>query len=254
MCPPLLSCAQIRLRSLWYIFATGSSCVLRHSSDGKDTAMKKKGLKNRRKRRFDPNHNRRCFLSDDGKYYCYWVWDEESHTDVLVQYEVGKGEYTEEMTIFLADEDDEFEIGQDRYEDIQDGSFNDSVARYEKGENAEDDVSPWDKILDDKDCFGEDEEVDEEEENPDLAKIRKVIEEECTEEQKTLFYKHFGEGCQLEEIRKEEIARTGKEIGKSALTNRKNRLIEKVAKSAFGIEPVKKKKKKDAAADDGSES
>ena len=56
-----------------------------------------------------------------------------------------------------------------------------------------------------------------------------------------MFYSHFGEGTQLEEIRRTEVEHTGKLPTAQAMTNRKNKIIDKVAKS-FGAERVKRRK------------
>ena len=71
--------------------------------------------------------------------------------------------------------------------------------------------------------------------------VRRIINEDCTEAQQELFYSHFGEGTQLEEIRQTEVEQTGKLPTAQAMTNRKNKIIDKVAKS-FGVERVKRRK------------
>ena len=72
-----------------------------------------------------------------------------------------------------------------------------------------------------------------------MAQVRRIINEGCTEAQQELFYSHFGEGTQLEEIRQTEAEQTGKLPTAQAMTNRKNKIIDKVAKS-FGVERVKR--------------
>lgn len=71
--------------------------------------------------------------------------------------------------------------------------------------------------------------------------MRRVIDEECTESQQDFFFEHFGEGTQLEEMRQVEAEQTGKLPSPAAMTNRKNKIIDKVAKS-FGVERVKHQK------------
>ena len=68
--------------------------------------------------------------------------------------------------------------------------------------------------------------------------MRRVIDEECTESQQEFFFEHFGEGTQLEEMRQAEAEQTGKLPSPAAMTNRKNKIIDKVAKY-FGVERVK---------------
>ncbi len=71
--------------------------------------------------------------------------------------------------------------------------------------------------------------------------MRCVIDEECTEAQQDFFFEHFGEGTQLGEMRQAEAEQTGKLPSSAAMTNRKNKIIDKVAKS-FGVERVKRHK------------
>ena len=85
--------------------------------------------------------------------------------------------------------------------------------------------------------------ADEAEENPDIARVREVIDTKCNERQQNLFFAHFGEGKQLEEIRKEEVAASGKEKKLQAVLNVKNDVIGKVA-DAFGVTPVKRRRTK----------
>ncbi len=68
-----------------------------------------------------------------------------------------------------------------------------------------------------------------------------VIDEECTESQQDFFFEHFGKGTPLEEMRQAEAEQTGKLPSSAAMTNRKNKIIDKVAKS-FGVERVKRHK------------
>ena len=81
-----------------------------------------------------------------------------------------------------------------------------------------------------------------EKDNPDVARVRKVIDTKCNDRQQKLFYAHFGEGKQLEEIRKEEVAATGKEKKLQAILNVKNDIIRKVA-DEYGVVPVKRRKR-----------
>ena len=85
---------------------------------------------------------------------------------------------------------------------------------------------------------------DEQPENPDLAKVRKSVDEDLTDDQRDLYYDHFGIGKQLEEIRQEEVAESGKDKSLQSVLNRKNKIIAKVAHRAFGAEPVKRNKTK----------
>lgn len=66
--PTVVSCAFFRLSKPVVIFNRRLFCVPPYRSDGKDTAMKSNETK-KRKSGFNPN--RTCYLTADGKYYCY---------------------------------------------------------------------------------------------------------------------------------------------------------------------------------------
>ena len=80
-----------------------------------------------------------------------------------------------------------------------------------------------------------------EQENPQAEQARRVIDEECTESQQDFFFEHFGKGTPLEEMRQAEAEQTGKLPSSATMTNRKNKIIDKVAKS-FRVERVKRHK------------
>ena len=68
-----------------------------------------------------------------------------------------------------------------------------------------------------------------------------VISKQFTEKQQNFFYEHFGMQETLEEMRKTEHELTGILPSAAAMTNRKNKIIDKVAK-ALGVERVKRHK------------
>jgi hypothetical protein len=188
-----------------------------------------------RERRSRYNPNRPCYLSADGMYYCYEVWDAESNRVITQKLEIGK-DLSEEWTIFLDETDHEMDLN-DRYEDeAKDSLFEKKRARYESSDSDDDEVvDPWNEIT------APDQE-DSQPENPDAAKVREVVENDFTPQQKNLYYDHFGAGKQMEQIRQEEAERTGKEVTPQAMDNRKKKMIRKVAKKAFGVEPVKRRR------------
>lgn len=193
-----------------------------------------------KKRKSGFNSNRGCYFTADGKYYCYERWDDERKCIVTQKLEVGK-DLSLELTIMLDGSDHDMDL-QDRYESEQhDPLFDAKVNSYKADPDNEDAVDPWEMIADKSSdpetiLFSEPEQ-----ENPQVAQVRHIIDEECTEAQQNLFYSHFGEGTQLEEIRQAEAKQTGKLTSAQAYTNRKNKLIDKVAKS-FGVERVKRRK------------
>lgn len=192
-----------------------------------------------KKRKSGYNPDRTCYLSSDGKYYCYEVWNSDTKRVVTLKYEVGKDGLTEELTLILDDFDHNMDL-QDRYEgELRDPMFDAKVNSYKADPDNEDAVDPWDKLAD---RSGSPEDVmfaESESENPQVAQVRRIIDEECTEAQQDFFFEHFGEGTQLEEMRQAEAEQTGKLPSSAAMTNRKNKIIDKAAK-ALGVERVKR--------------
>lgn len=198
--------------------------------------MENNETKKQRKSQFNPN--RGCYLTADGKYYCYEYWDSDAKRTVRQMVEVGK-DLSMEWTIMLDESDHDIDLN-DRYaQEHRDARFDANARNY--GAEADDEVSPWDKIADNSTApepmlFSEPVS-----ENPLAVEVRRIVDEKCTEEQKAFYYGHFGQQMQLEEMRQSEAERTGKLVSSAAMTNRKNKLIEKVAK-ALGVERVKRRK------------
>lgn len=205
------------------------------SSGGKDNAMKTNESKNRRS---SYNPNRACYLTADGKFYCYEVWDAEKKCIVTQKLEVGK-DLSVELTILLDESDHDMDLA-DRYEsELRDRDFDELQEKHTA--QSDESVDPWNTIADKGNSPEDILLADPEPENPQAAVVRSVIDEQCTEAQQELFFAHFGECRQLEEMRQAEAERTGKEVSPQAFTNRKNKLIDKAAKS-LGVERVKRRK------------
>ena len=233
--PTVVSCAFFRLSEPVVIFNRRLFCVPPYRSDGKDTAMKSNDSK-KRKSGFNPN--RTCYLTADGKYYCYERWDDDAKCVVTQRLEIEK-DLSLELTIMLDESDHDMDL-QDRYEsELRDPLFDAKVNSYKVDPDDEDAVDPWDTIAD-KGGSPEDAMFAEpEQENPQVGEACRVIDEECTESQQDFFFEHFGKGTPLEEMRQAEAEQTGKLPSSAAMTNRKNKIIDKVAKS-FGVERVKR--------------
>lgn len=195
---------------------------------------KKDTLPFERKSKYNPN--RSSYLTADGKYYCYEYWDSDADRIVTQQLEVGK-DLSVELTVILDEADHDADLTE-RYEtELRDPLFDTKVATYEKSRKTEDSVSPWDTLPAASD--DSDDEADADEADPMIEQVRRIIEENCTEAQQKFFYEHFGMGMQLEEMRQAEAQQTGKLPTAAAMTNRKNKIIDKVAK-ALGVERVKR--------------
>jgi len=235
--PTVVSCAFFRLSEPVVIFNRRLFCVPPYRSDGKDTAMKSNDSK-KRKSGFNPN--RTCYLTADGKYYCYERWDDDAKCVVTQRLEVGK-DLSLELTIMLDESDHDMDL-QDRYEsELRDPLFDAKVNSYKADPDNEDAVDPWDMIADKSESPEDILFPEPVLENPKAAEARRVIDEECTESQQDFFFEHFGMGTSLEDMRQAEAERTGKLPSSAAMTNRKNKIINKAAK-AFGVERVKRHK------------
>lgn len=196
--------------------------------------------KNSKKRKSGFNPNRACYLTADGKYYCYEYWDDEAKRVVTQRLEVGK-DLSVELTILLDQDDHDTDL-QDRYEsELRDPLFETEVASYRADPDNENAVDPWETLADKNGSLEDMMFSEPEQDNPQAVQVRRVIDEACTEAQQKFFFDHFGEGKQLEEMRQAEAEKTGKLPSSAAMTNRKNKIIDKVSKS-FGTERVKRHK------------
>lgn len=193
--------------------------------------------------------DRKNYLTEDG--YTYWRWDEDLKKEVPVHIGLGE-EYTDpdgtvrtidrEILIMVDSIDHDEDVEQDEYERHTDKVFSDRLARYESsGKSGEDVANPWDEIEDTKSdpftlLFQEDAPMDE--------KVQKILEfmEGLTEAQRDLVYDHLGAWKYLEDVRREEEARTGKAVTQQAISNRWNKIIAKGCKH-FGVEKPRKRKK-----------
>ena len=186
------------------------------------------------------NPNRTSYLSADGRFYCYEVWDPDQHRVVTQQLEVGR-DLSLELTLFLDSSDRDMDLN-DRYQgEFRDTLFDERSKRHQNAPGMECADDPWSAITD---KAGSPEDVlcaDSEPEDPMAVRVRRVIDEDCTDAQQEFFFEHFGCCTQLEEMRQEEAARTGKLPTAAAMSNRKNKIIARAAK-ALGVERVKRHK------------
>ena len=193
-----------------------------------------------KKRKSNYNPNRTCYLTADGKYYCYERWDYDAKFVVTQKLEVGK-DLSLELTLYLDQSDHDMDLN-DRYQDeLRDSLFDAKFKSYKSDLDDEDAIDPWDTLAD-KSGNPEDAMFAEpEQENPQVTEVRRIIDEECTEAQQDFFFEHFGMGKQLEEMRQAEADKTDKLPTAQAMTNRKNKIVDKAAK-ALGVERIKRRK------------
>ena len=208
---------------------------------GKDAEMKKNESK---KRRSSFSKKRPCYMADDGTAYFYEWLNPETNRYERIPLTVGRDGITEEI-ILLLDSMDHAEDLNNRYEDdLKDPDFEMERDAYERNPCGMDiGGDPFAKIIREENdpanivC----KEKQETQENPDITRVREIINTKCNVRQQDLFFAHFGEGKQLEQIRQEEVAATGKEKSRQAILNVKNDVIRKVAK-AYGVTPAKRRK------------
>ena len=194
----------------------------------------------KKNRKSNFNSNRPCYLSADGKFYCYEVYDPETDQVVTQRLEIGK-DFSAEWTIFLDETDHDMDLN-DRYEnELRDPLFDAKVNSFKSNSNNEDAVDPWDTIKGKNDSPETVLFAEPEPENPDVAKVREVIDTKCTARQQNIYFSHFGELEQLEQIRQDEVAKDGKEKSLQSIVNVKNDVIKKAA-DALGVVPVKRRK------------
>lgn len=184
------------------------------------------------------NANRNSYLTKDGR-YAYITWDGEHNRNVTHYLEVGKDGVTEELLIFL-DEDDHDTDLQERYnDDNADYSFQNKQLTYcknQKDENATDPINEIeDKHADPFNLLFPEEEVT----NEQLLQLISAM-DNLTEAQRNLIYDHFGAKKTLEEIRQSEITSTGKDVSQQAFSNRLKKIITRLCKE-FDV-PVPRKR------------
>lgn len=130
-----------------------------------------------KKRKSGFNPNRTCYLTADGKYYCYERWDDDAKCVVTQKLEVGK-DLSLELTIMLDESDHDMDL-QDRYEgELRDSLFDAKVNSYKADPDNEDAVDPWDTLADKSGSPEDAMFAEPEPENPQVAQVRRVIDEE----------------------------------------------------------------------------
>ena len=129
------------------------------------------------KRRSGYNPDRNCYLTSDGKYYCYKFWDETSKCMVTQRLKVGQ-DLSVELAAILDENDHEMDLN-NRYErELLDPVFNAMLKSREPATGFEDTIDPWSTIADKN---GNPEEMlfsNQESKNPQALVIRRVIDQD----------------------------------------------------------------------------
>ena len=109
-----------------------------------------------------------------------------------------------EFTLYLDQSDHDMDLN-DRYQDeLRDSLFDAKIKSYKSNLDDEDAIDPWDTLADKSSSPEDILFAESETEKPQVALVRKVIDEHCTESQQNFFFEHFGMGKQLEEMRQAE--------------------------------------------------
>lgn len=179
---------------IWSFYVSKSAlCIFQtppgYAADEKGSNMSKNNVSKKRQNEFNPN--RACYLTANGKYYCYERWDNDAKCVVTQRLEVEK-DLSVELTIMLNESDHDIEL-QDCYEgDLRNPLFDAKVGSYKADPNDEDAVDLWDTLADKS---GSSEDIlfaDPEPKKTPTAQVRRVIDEDCTESQQDFFFEHFG--------------------------------------------------------------
>lgn len=93
------------------------------------------------------NPNRTCYLSADGKYYCYEVWDDDAERVVMQKFKVGK-DLSVELAIMLDESDHGINLNDRRERELRDPMFDAMVNSYKGNLDDEDADDPWNTIID----------------------------------------------------------------------------------------------------------
>lgn len=117
---------------------------------------------------------------------------------------------------------------------LRDPGFDRRLTRHYYDQTDKYSPDPWNMVYNSNDCvetalFPEMRDAAKTD-RPEIAQVHRIIEEECTETERNLVDLHFGDGMKLVDISQVEAAKTGKAPTVRALSMRKRRILDKVAK------------------------
>lgn len=198
-----------------------------------------------RKSEFAPD--RECYMDEKGNYvYRHWVQlpDGKWELQTLCTARIGEDGVSSDITIVL----DDMDCDEDRQNNLirkhRDGAFEKRRAAYEADQSDEGGDrrrDPWENVsYQAQQCtdmfdaiFPEGRPVD-----PRMTRLLELM-AGLTQDQRDLIYDHLGQGKYFEEIAAEQ------NVGRTAISNRWDRIIAKLCKG-FGIEkPVRRNNRKE---------
>ena len=143
MLPQLLSCACFQpLEPVVHLRRRFFLCPPYHS-DGKNTAMKKKERSKICKSGFNPD--RACYLTADGKYYCYEFENLQTGQKITQKFEVGK-DLSLKLTVMLDETDHDSDLRKHYEGELRDPLFTAKFNSYKADPKDEDAVDHCDTI------------------------------------------------------------------------------------------------------------
>ena len=208
--------------------------------------MKKESKKQLRyDRRKDPNTNN--FLDTDGTYVITRDVKRGGRWEKDVVTRINPDDYPDGAEIILALSDMDY-LEDYQEEDIHehtDKVFQKKIAKFECAGDDTQLTDPWEEVAYDHSgadafslLFPDDMPEDER-----IIKAREFI-ATLQPQQEDLFYQHIGLGRTLEELRLEEIERTGRDVTQQAYSNRWNKILTRAC-AYFGVPKPRKRRSGD---------
>jgi hypothetical protein len=147
---------------------------------------------------------------------------------------IAENTITPEWQKVLDELDREMYLNDYRQNRLRDPGFDRRLTRHYYDHTDTYSPDPWNMVYNNNDCvetalFPE-MRAAAKTEKPEIAQVHRIIEEECTEIERNLVDLYFGDRMKLVDISQVEAAQTGKAPTVRALSMRKRRLLDKVAK------------------------
>ena len=195
------------------------------------------------------NDDRDSYIDKNGNYvYTQWVKVGKSYERRVVDI-IPLTEENRDIIILLDGSDHDMDL-QDRYaaENADYGMENRKQRQADGSQTDGDDdqtfdSDPMESIADPQADVMKTLFPDDTQGNPLVMQVEEFIETHLKPAQQDMIYGHLGEGKYLENLRREENERTGKEVKKAAYHDRWDRIIQKGCRY-FGVEKPKQQKKR----------
>ena len=195
------------------------------------------------------NDDRDSYIDKNGNYvYTQWVKVGKSYERRVVDI-IPLTEENRDIIILLNGSDHDMDL-QDRYaaENADYGMENRKQRQADGSQTDGDDdqtfdSDPMESIADPRADVMKTLFPDDTQGNPLVMQVEEFIETHLKPAQQDMIYGHLGEGKYLEDLRREENERTGKEVKKAAYHDRWDRIIQKGCRY-FGVEKPKQQKKR----------